>query len=681
MLTVKLNKGSKDASTPQTGFRWKPLVTRLIDIQIKPADKIVFSTKEKEMMASKYCHKPLPPPDPGSAARPIRLLRLLPATDASTPLQGELKQVDLSDAPRYEALSYVWGDPVFDHELHVLEDGNDDVVHITNNLSLALRRLRLASEPRTLWVDAVCINQDDAEERGRQVAMMQAIFGACECCLAWLGPFSHEDDRPRRPERAEEGYMARAMDTFERIAVHDAGFLGSKRETAESIASLHRGGRPIHADPAKHHYLLSREETMMLSFLFRRAKLWERTWCAQEFSLSPRLVLVAGDARLDWERVESFLDSGLRSNVFHGSFGHGWVMQIIGQSFSSPKRIQEQRRILRGGSVDDAATPMEVLARFRHLESADPRDMVFGLLGLVDPSMRVPVDYTKTTAEVFVQTTAAIINSRGDLDAVCQSPWFSSRNDTRPPEGLPSWAIDFASHNAGDLVSAQQGIFAAGRSQCQTPCQVVDGVALKCRGRRFGGPVSAPGVDTSKHRFPTYMGPEEVIAEARRLGYLKDPDEPYPATGERTTQALWRTLVMDCTAYPTRRLTAEQVQEETKSLDGILDEVSALPKDTMWREKEKFYRKLHSYMMFRRNRETWHFFTTDDGRFALGGSEVREGDVVAVLDGAKVPVVLRPTGESMDGVECCRFVSPAYVHGSMDGEEVDGPGTQDLLLV
>ncbi|KAI6370098.1 hypothetical protein MCOR25_004269 [Pyricularia grisea] len=637
-------------------------------------------------MASNYFYKPLPLSSPRSAARPFRLLRLLPATEAATPLQGELEHVDLSDAPRYEALSYVWGDPVFNHELHIIENSNDDVVHITKNLSQALRRLRLPDEPRTLWVDAICINQDDIEERGRQVAMMQAIFGSCECCLAWLGPFSHKDDKPRRFEIAEEEYMTEAIELFERIAVHDIALLGSKKETAETIASLHRG-RPTHPDPTKDHYLLSGHETMMLSSLFRRAKLWERAWCVQELSGAPRLVLVAGDARLDWDRVGSFLSAGQYSDAFHGSFGHGYVMPIISQIFSSPKRIQEQRQILqdaKAGKVDDgsanASTLMDVLARFRHLESTDPRDMIFGLLGLVDPSMRVPVDYTKPTVEVFVQTTAAIINSRGDLDAICQNPWFSTSQDTRP-EGLPSWAVDFASQGTGDLIFAQRGIFAAGRPQCQTPCQVVGGAALKCRGRSFGGAVSAPGVDASLERFPAHMGPEQVLSEARRLGYLEEPDKVYPPTGERAMQALWRTLVMDCIAYPVRRLTAEQAQEETKSLDEIFDEVSALPEDTAWGDKEKFYRKLQSYMMFRRNRETWYFFTTDDGRFALGGKEVREGDVLAVLDGAKVPVVLRPTGDKMGGVECFRFVSPAYVHGSMDGEEVDGLEMQGLLLV
>ncbi|TLS25704.1 hypothetical protein PpBr36_07280 [Pyricularia pennisetigena] len=571
-------------------------------------------------------------------------------------------------------------------QLHITEGSDGGVVHITKNLAQALRRLRLSHEPRTLWVDAICINQDDTEERGRQVAMMQAIFGSCERCLAWLGPFSHGDEKPRRFEMAEEEYMASAMEFFERIAVHDIELLGSKKETAETIASLPYG-RPSHLDPNKEYYLLSSTETVMLSFLFRRAKLWDRAWCVQELACSPRLVLVAGGARLAWDRVGSFLSAGHYSDAFHGSFGHGWVRPIIAQTFSSPKRIQEQREILqdaKAGKHDDgsagASSLMDVLARFRHLESTDPRDMVFGLLGLVDPSLRVPVDYAKSTVEVFIQTTAAIISSRANLDAICQNPWFSTCKDARP-EGLPSWAVDFASQGTGDLIFAQRGIFAAGRRRCETPCQVVAGVALKCRGRRFGSPVSAPGVDTANDRFPAHMGPEEVIAGARRLGYLEQPDKVYPATGERATQALWRTLVMDCVAYPVRRLTAEQVEKETESLDEMVGKVAALPKDTSWRDKEKLYRRLESYMMFRRNRETWYFFTTDDGRFALGGKEVRGGDLVAVLDGAKVPVVLRPTGESVDGVECFRFVSPAYVHGSMDGEEVDGPGTQDLLLV
>lgn len=131
-------------------------------------------------MAS-YQYRPLSPN--GSN---IRLLRLLPDQDPTNKINCEIFHADITNAdrPAYEALSYTWGDA----SQTVAIGLNDFVFPATINLDAALRALRMNDRTRTLWVDAVCINQGDVEEQGAQVRMMWDIYRAADCVLVWLGP-------------------------------------------------------------------------------------------------------------------------------------------------------------------------------------------------------------------------------------------------------------------------------------------------------------------------------------------------------------------------------------------------------------------------------------------------------------------------------------------------------------
>jgi hypothetical protein len=88
----------------------------------------------------------------------------------------------------WEALSYTWGDT--EKVSSVLLNGTP--FPVTRNLEIALRNLRFKQEPegqlyRVLWIDAVCINQDDVEERNLQVSRMGAIYQAVGRVMVWLG--------------------------------------------------------------------------------------------------------------------------------------------------------------------------------------------------------------------------------------------------------------------------------------------------------------------------------------------------------------------------------------------------------------------------------------------------------------------------------------------------------------
>ena len=115
----------------------------------------------------------------------IRLLKLHPAgNDADdSGLSCGLEDCRLSGDPSYEALSYTWGQPLFPEVLHT----DNGVLRITENLALALRRLRFKERVRYLWVDAVCINQNDATDKSRQVAMMGSIYKSARRVICWLG--------------------------------------------------------------------------------------------------------------------------------------------------------------------------------------------------------------------------------------------------------------------------------------------------------------------------------------------------------------------------------------------------------------------------------------------------------------------------------------------------------------
>ena len=131
-----------------------------------------------------------------SAETTIRILTLYPGV-AGTRLEGRLDFANLDDKPQYEAISYVWGDPTRCDEIMI--DGK--ALGLTQSISDALQRIRLRDEPRAIWADQVCINQDDLSERGHQVKLMGQIYKNTTKVLAWLG-------------RDEENFAKLALDKF-----------------------------------------------------------------------------------------------------------------------------------------------------------------------------------------------------------------------------------------------------------------------------------------------------------------------------------------------------------------------------------------------------------------------------------------------------------------------------------
>jgi len=138
----------------------------------------------------------------------IRLLKLMPPS-SSGDIEIEIIRVPSLAPPAYEALSYVWGSPERTHEVTVKAFSKTclprlsrrlfgrikfELSHlaISRNLFIALQHLRFAKKPRLLWIDAICINQDNISERSEQVNKMASIYGNAQLVILWLGEEAHQ---------------------------------------------------------------------------------------------------------------------------------------------------------------------------------------------------------------------------------------------------------------------------------------------------------------------------------------------------------------------------------------------------------------------------------------------------------------------------------------------------------
>ncbi|OZJ02819.1 hypothetical protein BZG36_05217 [Bifiguratus adelaidae] len=190
-------------------------------------------------------------------------------------LNCTIAHVSLADQPKYKALSYVWGDPT---PSYIIRLDNHDFF-INESLHLALCRIQNDQSAVTLWVDSICINQDDDVEKSKQVQSMGRIFQEAESAIAWLGP---EKD-------GSDGALAMLADLGEMVldltsAIPDAS---SDMELVNRVWSQSFALLPILAEYALDDISIRPNP---LSRLFQRP-FWERVWIVQEIAAAKSVVL------------------------------------------------------------------------------------------------------------------------------------------------------------------------------------------------------------------------------------------------------------------------------------------------------------------------------------------------------------------------------------------------------
>lgn len=270
----------------------------------------------------------------------------------------------------YEALSYTWGLP--ERVATIVANGKQ--LSVTNNLYIALSYLRHELSDRILWVDALCIDQDNILERNHQVRQMVNIYENAENVIFWLGQATYETnvamESLRRLEAAAASVACRQWaitdDRWQDLWFRVQGRLSAK------------------------HSNLEEKQCKGLEDLLSRS--WfERVWIIQEVAQARRARVYCG-----------------KKSVSAPFFALAPCLLPVKPSLQTQAILD----VFPGQSRNDSWWQKEhdlytLLCKFRHSKARDPRDLVYALLGIAskhDPDRSLYPDYRKSEEDVVKET-------------------------------------------------------------------------------------------------------------------------------------------------------------------------------------------------------------------------------------------------------------------------------------
>lgn len=341
-----------------------------------------------------YCYHPLPPENDSFKIPPYTRLLVLFAGKEPQPLHGVLEVTSVESPAPFEALSYTWGSDLVDASLYI---GNG-ILPIRANLDAALRSLRLPSQARRLWVDTICINQEDIQERTRQVQYMRLIYKRATRVIVWLGLKSNGIEEAfalavqlsecRRGESATKETDFRPDNNLTNTTVLSSAIDKMTTQVNQlSGGSIHNsweaqlltmGVGQSHRSMALYILKKNPHGADLLRDLFRRPY-FSRIWCIQEVLVSSWSVAKCKDLEIDFMDLMACAQSlhYARNTVF-GHTLHFW-------DFVYSARTGEDKL----GTVDGSMNSLlHCLGASRNFDASDPRDKVFSLLGISDEGLK-----------------------------------------------------------------------------------------------------------------------------------------------------------------------------------------------------------------------------------------------------------------------------------------------------
>lgn len=246
---------------------------------------------------------------------------------------GTLETFHIRDAPAYRAMSYEWMKDIASHNVYMDEDVVTTVT-IGENLFIFLRNYRtnmILDDPvEYLWIDHVCINQDDKFEKSHQVRRMRMIFEKAYEVVAWLGP-DYDCTKSHRRTSFDSNNKCKCVTTF-----------GQQ------------------------------------SF---RSSFWTRLWIQQEMVLAKRVIFMIGQRAVPASELQEDLE---------------WDQDLIDDEPALRAALYSNEK--------KAFTLLKAIKLFSHKICHEPKDRVFGLLGMVYKHHRISVDYNLDTYQVFWET-------------------------------------------------------------------------------------------------------------------------------------------------------------------------------------------------------------------------------------------------------------------------------------
>jgi hypothetical protein len=548
----------------------------------------------------------------------------------------------LVDEPVYDALSYVWRSPENLGPVSISVDGV--LMTIGANLGCALQYI-IAEHP-VIWIDAICINQDDNEEKSFQVPLMGRIFGLASRVIMWQGP-------PNGP----------MIDFFRQI-----GRYYSQTDINE------KGG-----------------EGSILDFLtvaqlnaFFANPYWRRVWIIQEMVLARDGILRCGTYSLHYNQVLAACKAAFDLLGPEIHLEENWFLTTAAILMSIRGSHKQASRSLGHVLLDVHNTK-------RRWGSTDPRDNVYGLLGLASDTKELGIipDYTQSVEKSYTDAARRLFKA-GHVDLLYFDRLYIEEQDgtidniegikaLSLPSWVPDWCISVWDLGCGDQYSASGSTTVRVRSG-PPPISLspekepigIDGILVD--------KLTFVNHDPALSRMP-WPSPSRLRARLAEIKRLCDISPLY-STAQRA-QAQWRTPIMDwenvAEAPEGRRATevSKALYEKLTAMyadEGRQGEGGGNPYGAVIKVEASASATAitpgdgseYTYIAHRRARYTRPCLSAL-GYVGLAPLDAVAGDALCVFLGARMPVVVRPVG---DGTFI--RVGFAFVYAIMDGELLEG---------
>lgn len=660
----------------------------------------------------------------------IRLLDLIPASSYSDDLYCCIYTTPISSLPSYIALSYVWGDSTRTNEISVANEVNDGRAFVslplTSSLDTCLRHIRELYrrgqlEPLPLWIDQICINQENNEEKSSQVLLMREIYSSAHQVIVWLGPAADGSDK--------------VMDTFAEIG---QGFLDKLGDhtTEENLLSVRR---LIEGNIEKPDVVAFLSKALEVIIGLKREgsytrwvkRAWfTRVWTIQEFCLCSDTVLACGYKVVPeklFSSVNDFthyvaMNRSLRKLLetvdtpTHSILTTGWLELHKLFQRRGHNQLLNRKETLEHLLVETfiGSTPSY---------ATNTRDKVYGLLGLAADADELGIwpDYSAstTTAQVLTQTAKAIFEKNMRIQRRRGPPLFilrygslgqrniarsgavksSARNEMELPSWVPEWNV-----KTNKTYQVNTSYEACGKFRIADLVPTSSPNILGVRGFCVDTIVDLgemPRID--RLHFPD--GPRKILGffdSVQRLINISKKNERAKAIYGTTSYhdaALWRVPIGDqYIAFGVGRIPSKRADSK---LESVYREFISYYEDFASREDDwldfmaaydagdkqaKLALKRHidelavgGYYLPLGNMRGKRPYLTRNGYLGMGPGHSQPGDKVVVFHGDTIPYVVRPVPEKGD--DAYLLMGEAYCDGIMDGELADTAEREVFYLI
>jgi hypothetical protein len=565
----------------------------------------------------------------------IRVLRIEPGKNTD-PVICTLDHIDLSASPApYEAVSYVWGRGVRDAFIIC----NGKFLRITESLHSVLCRIRLTNSSRCVWADAICINQDDNDERGYQVGQMLNIYQKASQTLVWLGSDPHMD----------------AISAFSLICV-----LVNTHELGSGNADFNVAGKDVEPNGRALLSMSSWKQLFdSLAKMYMLSWFW-RLWVVQEIVLARSALIMWGEAQISWRWI-GLASEWLRTNEHHllRYFGISGIYNAYLMEHLSRREDTCRFSILR------------LLGLTRQFGATDPRDRIFALLGIPStdsgPNNEPPLlqpDYRMTVHDLYRKFARLILNRDKSL-RILSAVQHGSQIDSSFPSWVPSWDSVYC-HGLAPSEPGPNHCAADGQPMEEIETDNVNYLVL--RGIQFDTIFKHTTIISSRSFEPHKNQSLNVFAFTQMIeefwGDYLDKTRARSLCWTLTAGKDWYGMLVnnaeshmaDFVAYWSEFNVPKLSNDHQRST--YLRDYRKLVREVDG-DHDRFLEAASNACVGRR------LFVTENGTLGLGPGALQVGDRCCVLFGGIVPFVLRLRNDGMYAL-----VGECYIQNAMQGEVV-----------